>query len=94
MNYTVQLTSAEDKALGYVALSQGDWINHAAKERCRVAMDEIAAIAMQKCFDSNTAVPSTKDELVELAFARGWVKSGAQRNAEHEATLGTAQPSQ
>ncbi len=85
MNYTVTLTNAENKALGHVALSQAEWITHATKERCRVAMDDIALIAMQKCFETGKSVPSTKDDLVELAFAEGWVKSGAERQAEYDA---------
>jgi len=83
--YTITLTEAEDKALSYAAFSQDDWIQNAAHERCRVAIEEIVAIAVQKCLDTNTAIPGSKDAMVDLAFEQGWVKTAAQRQAEFEA---------
>jgi hypothetical protein len=83
--YTITLTAAEDKALSYAALSQDGWIQNAVHERCRVAIDEIVNITVQKCLETNTAIPGSKDAMVELAFERGWVKTAAQRNAEAEA---------
>lgn len=85
MNYTITLTQAENDALAYVALSQDDWIQNAAHERCRVAIDEIVQITVQKCLETGTQIPGSKDEMVELAFAQGWVKTAAQRQAEAEA---------
>ena len=42
--YTITLSEAENKALGYVAVSQNDWIQNAVKERCRIAIEEIRRI--------------------------------------------------
>ena len=81
-NYTVTLTDAEDAALSYIALSQQDWIDNAVHERCRIAIEEIVALTVQKCLETNTQIPGSKDEIVELAFDQGWVKTGVQRNAE------------
>ena len=86
MNYTVTLTQAEDMALSWVAASQQEWIDNAAHERCRVAIEEMVKICVEKCLETNTQIPSSKDDMVLLSFARGWVKTGAQRNAEHEAS--------
>ena len=85
-NYTVTLTEAEDAALSYVALSQQDWIDNAVHERCRIAIDEIVALTVQKCLETSTQIPGSKDEMVELAFDQGWVKTGVQRNAEASAS--------
>lgn len=85
MNYVITLTSAEDAALSYIAMSQQDWMDNAVHERCRIAIEEIVAITVQKCLETNTQIPGSKDEMVELAFAQGWVKTAAQRNAEYEA---------
>ena len=41
MNYTITLTETENKALGYVALNQQDWMDNAIHERCRIAIDDI-----------------------------------------------------
>jgi hypothetical protein len=80
--YTITLSSAEDKALSYAAFSQDDWIQNVAHERCRIAIEEIVTITVQKCLETNTAIPSSKDAMVELAFAQGWVKTAAERQAE------------
>lgn len=87
MEYTVTLTAAEDAALSAVALSQQDWIEHAAKERARLAIEEIVGLVVQKCLESGVSIPGSKDEMVALAFSQGWVKSAAQRQAEFEAEM-------
>jgi hypothetical protein len=85
MNYTVTLSAAEDAALSYAALSQQDWIDNAVHERARIAIEEIVQITVQKCLDSGTQIPGSKDEMVALAFSEGWVKTAAVRQAEAEA---------
>jgi hypothetical protein len=85
MNYIITLTAAEDAALSYAAFSQDDWIQNAVHERCRIAIEEIVALTVQKCLDNNVQLPGTKDAIVALAFERGWVKTAAQRQAEAEA---------
>lgn len=83
--YTIALSAAEDAALSAVALSQNDWIQNAVHERCRIAIEEIVALTVQKCLETNTAIPGSKDLIVSLAFEQGWVKTAAQRRAEAEA---------
>lgn len=85
MNYTITLTDAEDKALSYVAFSQQDWIDNAVHERCRIAIDEVVQLTVNKCLETGTQIPGSKDAMVELAFAQGWIKSAAQRQADAEA---------
>jgi hypothetical protein len=82
--YTTTLTSAEDSALSYVAFSQDNWIQNAVHERCRIAMEEIVALTVQQCLANNVQIPGSKDEIVELAFAQGWVMAAAQRQAKYE----------
>lgn len=84
-NYTTTLTETEDKALGYVAHSQQDWMDNAVHERCRIAIEEIVALTVQQCLANNVQIPGSKDEIVELAFAQGWVMAATQRQAEVEA---------
>lgn len=79
--YTIELTDTEDSALSYVAASQQEWIDNAVHERCRAAINEIVNIAVQKCLDENISIPATREEIVSLAFAQGWVITGAERNA-------------
>lgn len=83
--YTITLAAAEDAALSHVAFSQDDWIQNAVHNRCRIAIEEIVQITVQKCLETGTQIPGSKDEMVTLAFAQGWVKTAAQRQAEAEA---------
>jgi hypothetical protein len=89
--YTITLTAAEDTALAYAALSQQDWIDNAVTERARLAIEEIVALTVQKCLDTDTAIPGSKDAMVTLAFEQGWVKTAAQRNADAEAAMAEMQ---
>jgi hypothetical protein len=81
-NFTVTLTEAEHDALAYVAFDQQAWIDNVVHERCRLAIDEVVQIALQKSLNSGTQMPTTKDEIVTMAYSQGWVKTGAQRNAD------------
>lgn len=83
--YNITLTQAEDKALAFVALGQDDWIQNAVHERARIAIDEIVQITVAKCLETNVQIPGSKDDMVELAYTQGWVKTAAQRQAEFEA---------
>jgi hypothetical protein len=85
--YTINLSAAEDAALSYAAFSQDDWIQNAVHERARIAIEEIVQITVQKCLETGTQIPGSKEEMVTLAFAQGWVKSAAIRQAEAEAAL-------
>lgn len=82
MIYTITLSEAEDKAFSHVVVSQQDWIDNAVHERCRAAIDEIVQITVAKCLETSTPIPNSKDEMVALAFAQGWVKTAADRQAE------------
>ena len=80
--YIVELSEAENLALSHISYSQQDWINNAVHERCRIAIDEIVTITIEKCFSENIQVPSSKEETVKLAFKKGWIKSAEQNHAE------------
>jgi hypothetical protein len=80
--YTITLSAAEDAALSYAAFSQDDWIQNAVHERCRIAIEEIVAITVEKCLETNTPIPGSKDAMVELAFSNDWVKAAADKQEE------------
>ncbi len=73
--YTITLTDTEDKALGSVAFSKQDWIDNAVHNRCRIAIDDIVQICVAKCLETGTQIPSSKNEMVSIAFTKGWIKS-------------------
>jgi hypothetical protein len=78
--YTVNYSNAENLAMSYVAADVDEWIQNAAHERARIAIEEIVQITVAKCLETNTQIPGSKDAMVELAFEQGWVISAADRN--------------
>ena len=80
--YTVNYTETEDKAMQYAAASVDDWIQNAAHERARIAIDEIVKLAVEKFLEAGQSIPGSREEIVAAAFANGWVKTAAQRNEE------------
>lgn len=76
--YTITLSDAENKALGFVAVSQNDWIQNAIHERCRVAIEEIVAAEVQRKIAANETISGTKEDIVNAAP----IKSAAEREAE------------
>jgi hypothetical protein len=84
--YTIELTETEDLAMQYAALDVDDWIQNAAHERARIAIDEIVKIAVEKFLEAGQSIPGSKEAIVAAAFENGWVKTAAQRNAEAPVT--------
>jgi hypothetical protein len=79
--YTITLSAAEDKALGFVAVSQNDWIQNAIHERCRLAIEEIVAAEIQRKLAANETISGTKEDIVNAAS----IKSLAEVQAEYDA---------
>ena len=80
MEYTVTLTEAQDKALSYVAANPAEWIQNAASERARIAMEEIFQMEVQRMLADPeiTEIPADREAVVLAAD----IKSAAERNAE------------
>lgn len=80
MKITVTLTDAEAKALGYVALSPEEWVQNAATERARIAMEEIFQLEVQRMLaDPNTTeIPADREQVVLNAQ----IQSAAERANE------------
>lgn len=73
MEYNIVLTEIEDLALGSVAFSPKEWIENAAKERARLAIEDIIQLVVKKCLEESIPIPSTREEMVHLAFEKKWV---------------------
>jgi hypothetical protein len=74
VNYTITLSNSENIALGYVASSQQEWINNAVHNRCRIAIDEIVSLSVERCLAAGIQLPGSKDEIVLLAKNQGWLE--------------------
>ena len=80
--YTITLTDTETKSLEYVAASNQDWIDNAAKNRARIAKEEIIALNMAHCNANSIAIATGEDAQVDQAYSLGVVKTAVARNAE------------
>ena len=78
VTYEVVLSDAENKALGFIAASQQDWIDNVVHERCRIAIEEIVAAEVQRKLAANETISGSKDDIVMAAP----IKSAAEKSAE------------
>lgn len=67
VQYTVILTDAENKALGYFASSQQDWIDNVVHERCRIAIDDIVKTEVEKRLAAGEPITGSKEDIVNAA---------------------------
>ena len=76
--YTITLSDAENKALGFVAYSQQEWISNSIHERCRLAIEEIVTEEVQRITSTGGTISGTKEDIVNAAP----IKSAAEREVE------------
>jgi len=76
--YTITLSDAENKALGFVAFSQQEWIDNVIHERCRIAIEEIVAAEVERITAIGGTISGTKEDIVNAAN----VKTAVERQAE------------
>ena len=88
--YTIELSDAEDKAFGVIAVSQNDWIQNAIKERCRLAIEEIVAAEVQRKLAAGETISGSKEDIVMAAN----IESAAQRQARLQAEFEAEQAAQ
>jgi len=79
--YTITLSDAENKALGFIAFSQDDWIQNVVHNRCRIAIEEIVATEVERITAAGGTISGSKEDIVNAAP----IKSAAERQAEQAA---------
>jgi|TARA_B110000483_G_C17982011_1_gene460095 hypothetical protein len=86
MIITIEITSAQEKALAYVAASPQDWAENAVHTRCDVAIDEIYAseVARMTADPEITSIPADKNAVVLAAD----IQPLADRQSESELPSG------
>ena len=90
MDYTVTLTDTEKKSLEFAAVDNLEWIINAAKERARVAKNEIIALNTKHCNANSIAIAVGEDAQVTQAYTLGIVKTAKVRNEEELASIKAA----
>ena len=76
-NYTITLTDTETKSLEFAAASIQDWIDNAAKNRARIAKEEIISLNTAHCNKNNIAIAVGEDAQVTQAYTLGVVKAAS-----------------
>lgn len=84
---TVTLSDAEYKALTVVALDPSEYVNNFAKERCRIAIDEIVNAEVQRKLAAGEPITGSKEDIVLAAD----VETAAQVKARQEQTASSMQ---
>lgn len=79
---TVTISDAQAQALSFVTSNTQDWVEDAITARASSATEELVRICVNRCLAAMLPIPSTREEMVALAFAQGWVKTVAQQEAE------------
>ena len=77
MDYTITLTDTEKKSMEYVTADVKDWIDNAAKNRARIAKEQIIALNTAHCNANSIAIAVGEDAQVTQAFTLGVVKKAS-----------------
>ena len=81
MDYTITLTSTEQKAMEHIAIDVDDWITNAAANRARIAVLEIIEKLVIHCNANEIALAVGQDAQVTKAYDLGVVLTAAAINA-------------
>ena len=78
MDYTITLTDTEKKSMEYATADVKEWIDNAAKNRARIAKEEIIALNTAHCNANSIAIAVGEDAQVTQAFTLGVVKKASE----------------
>jgi hypothetical protein len=87
MEYRIIFTEAEDMAMKSISYSVDDWIQNVCHERANKAINAIVDRSLSKFFQAGIQIPSSKAEIVLIAFEKGWEKTSAETHDEFIASL-------
>ena len=79
-NYTVTLTDTEETAMKYISADVDFWISNAAKNRARIAIEEIIKLNTAHCNDNSIAIAVGREAQVAQALQLGVIDNAADRN--------------
>ena len=79
MDYTITVSSTQNKGLEYVAKDVDEWITNAATARAEVAIKEIIQLNTEHCNANSIAIAVGQDAQVEQAYTLGVIKKASER---------------
>jgi len=81
-DYTITLTDTEKTAMEYIAVDVDEWITNAAKNRSRIAIEEIINLNTAHCNENSIAIAIGRDAQVAQALELGIIDKAADRQEE------------
>lgn len=73
MNYTITLTTTEQKSLEYITPDVDDYITNFSKERARFAKEEILKLNLNHCNANSITLATGEDAQIIQAYTLGVV---------------------
>ena len=73
-DYTITLTDTEVKSMETVMVDVDDWITNAAKNRARIAKEDVLAANMKHCNANGITLATGEDAQVQQAYDLNVVK--------------------
>ena len=77
MDYTITLTTTEQKSLEYITPDVGDYITNFSTERARIAKLEIISLLVAHCNDNDVALAVGEDAQILQAYELGVVSAAS-----------------
>ena len=79
-DYTITLTSAEDKALRSVMVDIREWATNSTKVRAEKATVEITAKLLEHCNANNIALATGVEAQIDQAYSLGLIEEASADN--------------
>ena len=79
MDYTITLTDTEKTAMEYIAYDVDEWVTNAAKNRARIAIEEIIQLNTAHCNANSIAIAVGREAQVAQALELGVIDKAADR---------------
>ena len=80
MDYTITLTDTEKKSMEYATADVKEWIDNAAKNRARIAKEQIIALNTAHCNANSIAIAVGEAAQVQQAYDLKVVTTVVDRN--------------
>jgi hypothetical protein len=84
MDYTISMSDVASKALSAVAIDPQEWVLNIAKERARIAIDDLATKEIQRIMAEGGTITGTKEDIVLAGFTTGTLKPLVDQQATAE----------
>jgi len=79
-DYKVTLTDSEKTAMEYISSDVDFWISNVAKNRARIAIEEIIKLNTAHCNDNGIAIAIGRDAQVAQALQLGVIDKASDRD--------------